>query len=145
MDLVAHTQLLLDNYRRCFGVDLVARGLGEADALMSAAFVVVSHGTEPDPVFNYGNERAQALFEMDWDALTALPSRCSAEPLHREERAALLKAVAEQGYTDAYGGVRISASGRRFRITGAKIWMLLDAAGATVGQAATFSEWVRMD
>ena len=141
MDLAAHTELLLDNYRRCFGEDLVARGAGEAAALMAADFVVLSHGTEADPVFNYGNAAAQALFEMDWDALTALPSRCSAEPLHREERERLLKAVAERGCADNYGGVRVSASGRRFQITGARVWNLLDAAGAVVGQAAMFADW----
>jgi hypothetical protein len=108
---------------------------------MEATFVVLSHGTETDPIFNYGNKAAQALFEMDWDELTALPSRCSAEPLHRAERERLLGSVKERGYSEAYGGVRVSASGKRFRIAGARIWMLLDAAGTTVGQAATFSEW----
>ncbi len=145
MDLQEHTELLLDNYARCFGEDLVARGPGEVEDLMGAEFVVLSHGTEADPVFNYGNVAAQALFELDWDALTALPSRCSAEPLHRAEREALLKAVREQGYSDRYGGVRVSASGKRFRIAGARVWMLLDAAGATVGQAATFAKWEALD
>jgi hypothetical protein len=145
MDLAAHTELLLDHYRRWFGADLVARGAGEAAALMAADFVVLSHGTEADPVFNYGNAAAQALFEMDWDALTALPSRCSAEPLHRAERERFLKAVAERGCADNYGGVRVSASGKRFRITGARVWNLLDAGGATVGQAAMFVDWDALD
>lgn len=145
MDLAVHTKLLLDNYARCFGEDLVTQGPGEATALMAAEFVVLSHGTEADPVFNYGNVAAQRLFELDWDELTALPSRCSAEPMHRTEREAFLRAVASQGYSEGYGGIRVSASGKRFRIAGARVWMLQDAAGATVGQAATFAEWEALD
>ena len=145
VDLAKHTALLLDNYARCFGEDLVPRGPGEAKALIAADFVVLSHGTEADPIFNYGNVAAQRLFEMDWDRLTALPSRCSAEPMEQEEREALLKAVEVNGYTDHYGGVRVSASGKRIRIAGARVWMLLDAAGTTVGQAATFAKWVALD
>jgi hypothetical protein len=145
MEIDVHSSLILDNYRRCFGDDLVVRGRGEVVALMKARFVVLSHGTQADPIFNYGNDAALALFEMDWATLTALPSRCSAEPMHRAERERLLCEVQKQGYSDAYGGVRVSASGRRFRITGARIWMLLDAAGMTVGQAATFSQWGLLD
>ncbi|CAI8312839.1 MAG: Uncharacterised protein [Opitutia bacterium UBA7350] len=145
MDLGQHTELLLDNYHRCFGEDLVSRSADEAAVLMRAKFVVLSHGTESDPVFNYGNEAAQALFEMDWNTLTALPSRSSAEAMHQSERAAFLKAVQEQGYSEGYGGVRMSASGKRFRIAGARVWNLLDAQGTTLGQAATFSEWEALD
>ena len=145
MDIEHHTRLLLDNYARCFGEALVERGPGEVAALMAADFVVLSHGAEIDPVFNYGNVAAQRLFEMDWETLTALPSRCSAAPMHQSERAAFLKAVAEQGFCENYGGVRVSARGHRFRISGARVWNLLDAAGDTVGQAASFSEWVALD
>lgn len=141
MSLAAHTALLLDNYQRCFGGNLIARGSDEAERLMGAPFVVLSHGTEADPVFNYGNSTAQTLFEMDWETLISLPSRFSAEAMHRDERARLLDDVSKQGYSDNYRGIRISASGKRFQINSARIWMLLDRKGTTVGQAATFSQW----
>jgi hypothetical protein len=141
MTLTAHTTLLLDNYHRCFGEDLITRGDNEAERLMAASFVVLSHGTQTDPIFNYGNATAQTLFEMDWATLTALPSRYSAEALHRDERQRLLNEVASQGYSDNYRGIRISATGKRFYIDSARIWMLLDAKGTHVGQAATFAEW----
>jgi hypothetical protein len=35
--------------------------------------------------------------------------------------------------------VRVSATGRRFRIAGAIVWNLVDAAGLRHGQAASFS------
>ncbi len=70
-----------------------------------------------------------------------LPSRYSAEPLAREERARLLAQVARQGYTDDYAGVRVSASGRRFLVRRATVWNLIAPDGALCGQAATFAEW----
>jgi hypothetical protein len=37
--------------------------------------------------------------------------------------------------------VRVSASGRRFRISGATVWNLVDEQGWRRGQAAAFAEW----
>ena len=72
----------------------------------------VQHGTEPDPVFFYGNRLALELFGMDFAAFTRLPSRFSAEPLLREERALLLERVTRDGFIDDYSGIRIAACGR---------------------------------
>lgn len=141
MDLGAHTALLLKNYYRCFGTELIESGNHEADRLMDAAFVVLSHDTQTDPIFNYGNSAAQILFEMDWATLTALPSRFSAEPMHRDERQQLLSEVATLGYSDNYRGIRVSATGKRFYIDSARVWSLIDETGHHVGQAATFAEW----
>jgi len=109
--------------------------------LWNAPAAVVAHGTQADPVFCYGNRMALELFEMDFAAFTALPSRFSAEPMAREERAALLERVSRFGYIDDYAGIRISRTGKRFRISNATVWNLIDADGAYRGQAATFSEW----
>lgn len=139
-------RLIADSHLRVVGRPLLAAAPAEpaalAAALWQAPCAVVAHGTEADPVFSYGNRLALELFEMDFAAFTALPSRFSAEPLARGERAALLERVARHGYIDDYAGVRISASGRRFRIAGATVWNLLDADGAYRGQAATFSQWM---
>ncbi|HEY6898080.1 MAG TPA: MEKHLA domain-containing protein, partial [Rhodocyclaceae bacterium] len=110
-------------------------------ALWNAPRVVVAHGTEVDPVFFYGNRLALQAFELDFEAFTHLPSRYSAEPLLREERAALLARVSRDGYIDDYAGVRISASGKRFRIEQATVWNLTDEQGRPAGQAATFERW----
>jgi hypothetical protein len=111
-------------------------------ALYDAHFVVLAHDIQPDPVFFYANRKAQQLFEMTWDELVALPSRQSAEPLVREERQRLLEQVARRGYIDDYSGVRVSKTGKRFRIKAATVWNLLDGAGQVVGQAATFADWI---
>ena len=100
-----------------------------AKKIFEAPFVLVSHGTEADPVLNYGNAAALALWEMSWDELTRTPSRLTAEAPNREERARLLAAVTQRGFIDDYSGVRISKTGRRFRIAQATVWNLLSETG----------------
>lgn len=145
---ISHTQILLASYRRWLGVDLLAptgSPEGDARALFEAPFVVVSHGTQADPVLNYGNRVALELWEIDIPTLLQTPSRLTAEPLHRDERARLLERTTRDGYVDDYRGIRISTTGRRFQIERAIVWNLLDAAGQHVGQAATFAEWTRLE
>ena len=115
--------------------------MAQAERLYRALFVVVSHGTDEDPILTYGNAAALALFEMDADALTRTPSRLTAEPVHRDERAGLLERTRRDGFVDDYAGVRISRTGRRFRIERAVVWNLTDAQGLYWGQAATFDKW----
>ena len=141
---VAHTQLLLDSFRRWLGRDLIPRtGTVEDQAreLFLAPFVVVSHGIEADPVLTYGNRAALDLWEFDIPTLLGTPSRLTAEPAERNDRARLLERTTRQGYADDYDGVRISRTGRRFRIRRAIVWNLVDARDVHMGQAATFGEW----
>ena len=142
-----HVQLLVASYRRWLGRDLVASDTPEAaaQAIYEAPFVVVSHDTAEDPIFNYGNLTALRLFAFSWDGFTSLPSRESAEPLHRDERARLLDAVSRQNYIDDYSGIRVSSSGRRFRIPQAVVWNLRDDRDRYRGQAATFEHWEFLD
>ena len=143
-DQIAHVQILLDSFARLLGRDLIPRDASPADQarrLFESPFVVVSHGTEADPVLNYGNATALALWEMDWSTFVQTPSRLTAEPMHRDERARLLERTRRDGYVDDYAGVRISQSGRRFQIEQAIVWNLIDDAGNLHGQAATFDRW----
>jgi hypothetical protein len=141
---VAHVRLLLDSFARLLGRELVSRegtAAEQAERLFRAPFVVVSHGTEGDPVLNYGNAAALALWEMTWAELTQTPSRLTAEAVHRDERARLLARTREHGFVDDYSGIRISKTGRRFRIERATVWNLADSAGEHRGQAASFDRW----
>jgi hypothetical protein len=141
---IDHTALLLDSYRARVGRDLIAPdGDREADAerLLAAPFVVVSHGADADPLLNYGNRVALALWEMSPETLIRTPSRLTAEPMLREARERLLQQTARDGFVSGYEGVRISATGRRFRISNVTIWNVTDAAGDPAGQAATFGRW----
>jgi hypothetical protein len=78
---------------------------------------------------------------MSWAELTRTPSRLTTEAPNREARARLLAAVTQRGFIDDYSGVRISKSGRRFRIARATIWNLVTAEGKPCGQAAMFDRW----
>lgn len=138
----AHVACLLDSYRRLLGIELIARS-GDAKrddaALFAAPFVVLSHGVEADPLFNYANAAALQVFEMTAAQLIGMPSRLSAEPMNQAARARFLEETRSRGYATGYEGVRISATGRRFRIEGATLWTVSDSAGRPMGQAATFS------
>jgi hypothetical protein len=112
-----------------------------AHAVFEAPFAVASHGTQADPVLNFGNRAALALWEMSWEEFTRTPSRLTAEPPNREERARLLETVTRRGFIDDYSGVRISKTGRRFRIARATVWNLLTEEGQPCGQAAMFDRW----
>ena len=137
--------LIDESYRRLTGRQLVQPEDDLALAFWNAPRAIVAHGTEADPIFFYGNALALDLFAMQADAFTRLPSRLSAEPMHRDERAELLDRVARDGFIDDYAGIRIAATGQRFRIEQATVWNLIDAAGAVHGQAATFDRWTMLD
>lgn len=142
--LVTQVELICDSYFQLLRVHLIEPSLrGEAlvRAIWEAPFVVVSHDTQSDPKFNFGNQSALELWEMDQKEFVGLKSRYSAEEEHREERARLLQQVSERGFFADYRGVRLSKSGRRFRIERALVFNLTDARGAPQGQAATFREW----
>ena len=136
--------MLRASYRHWTERDLIPAAVSELQApgyLDQAAFGLVSHDTAADPVFNYGNRLALQLFERSWEDFTRLPSRLSAEPVLQSERSRLLLQVEEHGYIDDYAGIRISSSGKRFRIENATVWNLLDGEGKLYGQAALIRAW----
>jgi MEKHLA domain len=142
--VIHHTRCLLNSYRHWFRQDLIAPSPdleAAAHQLFFAPFAVLSHGTEADPILNYGNQTALNLWEMVWPDFTQMPSRLTAEPDLREVRSQLLATAAQQGYLKDYEGVRISKTGQRFLIQNATIWRVLDDEGNPCGQAATFENW----
>jgi len=145
--IVQWSQWLLDSYRHWTGRELIARVGGpefQSRALFEWPAVVVSHGTEVDPVLNYGNQTALDLWELTWEQLVKTPSRLTAEPVNRAEREWMLEQARTRGYIDTYRGVRISSTGRRFLVENALIWNVRDSLGQQVGQAATFSQWIAL-
>ena len=138
-------QRLLDSYHRWVGAELIDRsGTPEVQArrVFDAPFVIVSHGTQADPILNSANAVALRLWELPLEKFLQTHSRLTAEPVHRDERARMLEATTRQGYIDDYQGIRISSTGRRFRIDRATVWNIVDEQGHPAGQAATFSDWI---
>lgn len=135
-EVAAYAALLAESFHRLLGRPLCEDG--SAQGIWTLAQPLVSHGTEADPVFRYGNAAALALWDMDWDAFTRLPSRQSAAdtPEVQADRARLLETARQRGWVPGYTGIRISARGRRFRISDVILWTVTDAAGTCHGQAA---------
>lgn len=127
---LAYANLLADSFER-----LTGRALGDPWTL---AQPLVSHGIEADPIFRYANPAALALWEMDWESFTKLPSRLSAQddPAIQTDRSAYLAQAAAKGWVSDYQGIRISATGRRFRISQTTLWTVTDRLGIRHGQAA---------
>jgi PAS domain S-box-containing protein len=134
-------ELLIGSHLRLTGRPLIP-GPDPADPARwlyrEAPFGLLAHEPGDDPVFRYANRAAQRAFGYSWDEFDGLPSRLSAAPADRDERARLLAEVGRDGYSDAYRGVRIARDGGRFWIEDATVWNLLDAGGGYRGQAAVF-------
>ena len=142
--VVQWCQYLLDSYAQWIKQELIQRNgtpLEQAERLFSSAFVVASHGMENDPLLNYGNQAALNLWTMDWQQFTQTPSRLTAEPPNRDERARMLEQAKTQGYISDYRGIRISNTGKRFQVEQAIIWTIQKPDGTAIGQGATFSTW----
>ncbi|TVP93915.1 MAG: MEKHLA domain-containing protein [Planctomycetaceae bacterium] len=142
-DWLELTQCLLDSFRKCTGRELIARTTPAEEllTLWKAPRVVAFHDTQDDPVFRYGNLAAFRLWELPLKRFLGMPSRQTAEPIHRDERQRLLQRTSELGYVDDYRGIRISSTGKRFLIEQAILWTVRDPVGQTLGQAATFDRW----
>ncbi|MDH3771182.1 MAG: MEKHLA domain-containing protein [Nitrospirota bacterium] len=142
--VIEWTQYLLDSYARLVKKELIPQEgtlLEQVERLFTSPFVVASHGLQNDPILNYGNQTALDLWEMDWEQFTHTPSRLTAEPVNREERARMLKQARTHGYISDYRGIRISRSGKRFLVERATVWNIHKPDGTPLGQAATFSDW----
>jgi hypothetical protein len=139
-----HAWLLCSSHKRWTGKQLIReseKANNLIKALFDAPFVLVAHGTETDSIFNFGNRAALELFEIGWNEFIRLPSRKSADEDNREERVRLMARVKADGYATDCKGVRVSATGRRFLITGATVWNVVDDRDQYHGQAAMFSNW----
>jgi MEKHLA domain len=141
--VIRHSQRLLRSFQHWTGRSLMLDQPLEnsAQALYEAPFVLVSHGTEADPIFNYGNRQALELWELDWQTFTRLPSRRSVAPTEHEDRERLLQEAKAKGYISNYRGIRISSTGRQFWIENVILWDVLDEQQQPCGQAATFDRW----
>jgi len=144
LHVIEQSNLIINTYKHWLNIDLVDPNLNETDkakALYEAPFVVVSHGTEASPVFNYANKTAQKLWELSWEEFTQMPSNKSVEVSLRDEREVLLSNLKNTGFSKDYRGTRISNSGKRFDIINTVVWNMFDQNGIYRGQAASFAEW----
>lgn len=143
-EVICHSQVLCSSFQHWTGETLVEaenNPLALSEKLFFAPFVVVSHGTQIEPIFNYGNQLALKLWQMNWDDFTRLPSRYSVEPTEHEEREVMLKRGLDKGLITNYRGIRTSSKGDRFFIEDVMLWTILEEQNQHCGQAAMFMHW----
>lgn len=142
--LVEQANLIQRSFEELLGYPLINTGLDDndcAEQLFYAPFVLLSHDTSNDPLFNYANAKGLELFGLNWDELIVMPSRLSTGEADSAEREAILAQVNQKGFIENYCGVRVSKTGKRFKIDNAIVWNLTDEEGVYQGQAACFSDW----
>ena len=141
MDKVEHVRNILNSFQRLTGRFIIDRKNAKKDFLEieNGDFILVSHNCLKDPILNYGNQFALRLWEMNWNEFIKTPSKKTAEPDLRENRSKMLNIVSKQGYFDQYEGIRVSSTGKRFKIKNAIIWNVSDDKGNFIGQAAYFN------
>jgi hypothetical protein len=148
-DIVMHTLALGGSYKAKTGEKLLRGNVlvhEAASALFNAPFVCASHDAED--TFNYGNKAALALWELDWDGFVGMKSTKSADvedATTQAERRALLDKAASDGLITNYSGVRMSSTGKKFRVENATVWTMTNGDGVKTGQAVRFEKVVRLN
>jgi MEKHLA domain len=137
-----HILIMLENLKRWTNYDLIQEygfsleKLGEQ--VFHADFYLLSHNTAIDPVLTYGNQQVLDQWEISWGELVAMRSSQTAKPIDRADRSNLMAQVKAHNYVSGYTGVRISKTGREFKILDGTIWNLFLNDGSFYGQAAWF-------
>lgn len=141
-ELQTRARWILRSYRKWAGDDLIEAAAADegaqAQALFDAPIAVLAHDRRDDPLCVYANAAALAAFELGLDEAPAFPTRRTAEPDARAERSVALAGAEDVGLVRGYSGIRVSTTGRRFRLNDGRIWTVLDDDGRPVGQAAAF-------
>ncbi|WP_063639769.1 MEKHLA domain-containing protein [Myxococcus stipitatus] len=101
-----------------------------------APFMLLAQDTQADPVYFYSNATASERFGYSAEEFLVTPARFSAPPEGREERAELIERTYALGFTVGYSGVRVTKTGRLFRIHDVELWVVHDATGILIGLGA---------
>ncbi len=140
-DYVSLITISLRKLARVEIVDFSLSPRNQAKQAFEADYILLAHNATDEPCFRYANRSGLKLFEMSWEEFTSLLSKYSAERENQAERHMLLDGVKSKGYVDNYSGIRISKSGRRFEISDAMVWNVLNLQGRRIGQAAMFRDY----
>jgi hypothetical protein len=147
--VIKQSQLILNSFEHWFKHSLFEeKGLlaiiGSpqelAKQLFEAPFHVASHGTENDPILNYGNQKSLNMWELSWEEFIKIPSRKTAELIEQVERNRLLAETTQKGFC-YFSGIRITSTGKRFKINDGIVWNLIDEQQKYQGQAAVYSDY----
>ena len=142
----ARLALIAESFARLAGkplVDLTPGGFEEA--MWHAPRAIVAYGIEPEPRFFYGNRVALEVLAMTSGELIGTIANRLGEPVLREEQSRMIAGLARHDIVDMYAVVGLAANGRRYAISNAQLWNLVDRHGGHHGRAATFADWQFLD
>lgn len=145
-DKSRHISILNDSLEKLTGIDLYERMRivnGDAsfeDICRNNRFVLISHNTEKDPIYNFGNEACLEAFARSWNELCVTPSRESVVINSEDEelRIKLMSKVTTEGFVECYGGKRVRGDGKFIQLVNAVVWNCYDETGEYYGQACLF-------
>jgi len=104
-------------------------------------YVLISHGTQDSPIYNFGNIACLNAFARSWENITAMPSRECVINKSQDEalRIELMKNVTELGFVDGeYRGYRVLGDGKFIKLTRCVVWNCFNDDDEYIGQAALF-------
>ena len=130
-----HVSILDNSLRKLTGKGIRERiGLDEKengdiykDFCMDERFVIVSHGTEDDPIYNFSNVAGMEAFVRSWDEFIELPSRLSVvlQTKDEESRIQLMRKVTDDGFVEGASGIRVRGDGQFIKLVDAVVRDLL--------------------
>lgn len=107
----------------------------------STRFVVLSHGNQTDPIYNYENAAGFRVFRWPAERYYKLPSRYSApEGANRQAREAMIDSTVAQDVIYIDEAVRVRYPNATVTLRDAILWNVYDDDGNRVGQTALFDE-----
>lgn len=104
----------------------------------NARYGVLSHGTQPDPIYHYFNQAALEAFGYPESEIYQIPSRMSAPEHLRLERDQIIQSVLEEDVRLIPVGIRQRKTGEIFQINDIVLWNVYDDLGQRVGQTALY-------
>lgn len=138
--------LIAESFARLAGKPLVGLApAGYEPAMWQAPRAIGARGIGFEPRYFYGNRMLLDLLGMSASELAGTSPRQQAEPLLRAERERMIDELARNDIVEIYGVVGLTATGRRFAISDAQIWNLIDRRGGRHGLGITFSAWRYLD
>jgi hypothetical protein len=101
--------------------------------------VVISHGNQDDPIYNYANQAGLLFFGYREEEFVQLPSRYSApDGALRDDRSIIVQHVLDHGWSIIPQAIRQTKSGDCYFVHRILYFNVYDDEGSRIGQAATF-------
>ena len=158
-DILTHIRLVDNSLRLWTGKGVLERmGMTTVDAdqrddqngdyeqvYLNDRYVLITHGTEDDPIYNFANRAALAAFWRPWDDMVRLPSSQSVvlRSVDASKRIELMKSVTDNNYVENATGIRVRDDGKFIQLVDAVVWNIVDDDDdrTYIGQAAFFDRY----